>query len=938
MASPTVDDVRRLLALAGSREDYEHVFGQLKSAAWIPALSEAGIFNTPEPPIRQGDYILFPVWGPSRYLARVAGDDPERALEVLLRLPDTENWRVQADVIDAALALPVRLAVRLVPRVIAWLGQPSYGLIPEKAGELMKRLAEDGVVDQAIEIGRALLVLQGREAPRLSLDVEDAVRTEAVPRIDDYWYRHVLEDEFAAIVAIAPTSALSVLADALAAGLSIEHVSDDEPMPGRREDFSWIWRPAIEDHPQNQDFDILATLTAAVRDAAVHAVDSGAPVTEVVERLRAYGFVVYERLALHILAQRGAGDVAMVAEALTSRGLHESRSTWHEFAGLAQSWFHQLSPEDQRAYLQLIRESLDAADVDERAKGWATLRLWAVERHLPEDWTTTYTVLRAEVGLSDHPDFLFFSSGAAWVGPESPRSADEIAALSVDELIAYLREWEPPEGHFVPSMRGLARSVSSAVAAEPARFATASARFIELDRTYIDGMLAGFVEAVRAKKQFDWAPVLELCVWVAEQPTGESVDGDDADRELSWRGAQQTVVRLLEAGLEADPASIPQEAAQAAWAAVVPLTEHPDPTRESEERYGEPNMDWLTYSLNTVRTQALHAVCAYVEWLGRGVDGRGLPMDVAGLLERHLDIDAEPSVAARAVYGWWLPTLATRDPDWVAGAIDRILPLDPERDAYRRSAWNAYLMRWWPGEDLFRLLAPYYQAAVERLPQSKGNESSRGDRQGRERLAHHIAVVFYRDWTDEDGLLGSFLALASDEDRADLVEFLGRILQDAEQVPEETLARLMGFWEGRLADATPSESRRRELAAFGWWFASPHLDRRWAIGALLRVVEETRHVDASWRVLEALEEAAGVDAAHVLEILKRLLTGPDPDQMIRHDEHIQEVLRQVLRSGDDETKSRTTDLIHELGRRGYRDLGELLRQPSASESTGTASA
>jgi hypothetical protein len=921
---PTVEDVRRLLALAGSREDYEHVFGELRSAAWIPALIEAGTFDSPEPPVRQGAYILFPVWGPSRYLARVADQDPDGVLEVLLRLPETENWRIQVDVIDAGMALPARLAVRLVPRVLTWLAQPSYGLVAERATALMKRFVADGLTEAALQIARALLALEARDKPALSLGDEPATRAEATPHIDDYWYRQFLDKEFSAVVAVAAMPSLRLISDVLAEGLGLEHASEEDALPGKREDFSWIWRPAIEDHSQNQDFDVLAVLVEAVRDASLAAIRAGVHILEVVALIRTYSFAVFERMALHILVEHGNEARDLVAEALTSRDLHDSRATWHEFSRLARSRFPQLPVEDQQAYLQLVDQTLEQSAGEERSKGWAVLRLWAIEPHLPDEWAGRYAELRRSVGLSDHPDFLFFSSGAGWVGPESPRTPEEVSRLSDEELIEYLREWEPPGDFLGPSMRGLARALSSAVASDPDEFTRLAPRFKELDPTYVDGLLGGLVDAIRDKKGFDWGPVLELSGWVTQQPTTPPEGEDDRDREIGWRGSQQSVVRLLESGLESQEVAIPAELASAVWDALEPLTHHPDPTPEAEERYGEPNMDWLTYSLNTVRSKALHAVCAYVQRFGEGERLEG-PLRV---LEAHLEVEGDPSMAVRAVYGWWLPILVERAPDWTASMIGRILPQDPALEPYRLTAWSAYLMRWWPGEDLYRLLAPYYQLAVERMNEPGDAERSRGDRQGRDRLADHVAVLLYRGWIEETGLLAVFLHHASDDDRAQLVEFLGRVLHDTEDVPAEARTRLMGFWEGRLADDAADQPGPKELGAFGWWFASKHVDRHWALAALLQVVRRIRHIDASWRVLEQLVDDAAADPPRALEILQLLVTGPDPDQMIRHDERIKEVLREVLRVGDPDSKRRATDLVHDLGRRGYRDLRELLIEPA----------
>jgi hypothetical protein len=156
------------------------------------------------------------------------------------------------------------------------------------------------------------------------------------------------------------------------------------------------------------------------------------------------------------------------------------------------------------------------------------------------------------------------------------------------------------------------------------------------------------------------------------------------------------------------------------------------------------------------------------------------------------------------------------------------------------------------------------------------------------------------------------------------MEHLGRLLTESAAVSDDTITRLRDFWDARDRDSVVEEDRALELRAFGWWFSSPHLEPDWAITTLLGVVRRMGRVDASWHVLKKLTGMTSTHPRDAVEIVRLLTTGPDPDAIVGFDEHIKEILRAVLGGGNPEATTRATELIHELGRRGYRDLGELL--------------
>ena len=120
--------------------NYEYFFERLDSADWIQPLFERGFFRKPPGSQRHGDYISFPAWPDSKYLARMARvpEAQEKILDICLEVPDVDNPRV--------------LEIRFVNGVA---GRPRVGKLRSDFKELGK--ASNAVDDSNVLGGRAVL-------------------------------------------------------------------------------------------------------------------------------------------------------------------------------------------------------------------------------------------------------------------------------------------------------------------------------------------------------------------------------------------------------------------------------------------------------------------------------------------------------------------------------------------------------------------------------------------------------------------------------------------------------------------------------------------------------------------------------------------------------------------------------------------------------------
>src|SRR5262245_34135699 len=151
---PSAEAVDRAIELLHQSANYQYFFEQLHSADWIEPLHERGFFRNPPDPVREGDYVRFPVWVESRFLARVASEAPDLSARIFRELPRTENTRVHEDIVDAACRIPPRLAASLAPLVQSFLATPYQLLLPEKVKDLVVQLAGGNELRAAVELAR----------------------------------------------------------------------------------------------------------------------------------------------------------------------------------------------------------------------------------------------------------------------------------------------------------------------------------------------------------------------------------------------------------------------------------------------------------------------------------------------------------------------------------------------------------------------------------------------------------------------------------------------------------------------------------------------------------------------------------------------------------------------------------------------------------------
>jgi hypothetical protein len=364
----------------------------------------------------------------------------------------------------------------------------------------------------------------------------------------------------------------------------------------------------------------------------------------------------------------------------------------------------------------------------------------------------------------------------------------------------------------------------------------------------------------------------------------------------------------------------------ASWNLLVPLTQDPDPTPADESKS---SMDPATYSINTVRGEAMHAVIQYALWVYRARADRDdeshgtfryMP-EVKDVLEFHLIETNDPSAAIRAVYGQYLPWLILLDRDWVVSTLGRILPVGEENTRLREAAWTTYLQMCRAYDNVFEVLKTEYSRAVESLSDRKDVEAERGVNLGK-----HLIVLVARGLVspvDPADLSYRFFNGANDVDAAHALREVGQSLRSADEVVPEIIKRLQAMWQ-MLFELGKKDQHIETLKSFGWWFASGKFDTSWSVEMLLLVIDLCGEIDADFAIAERLAAAALEQPVAALDGLRALIRASRPGwSLLGWKDSAKTVLKAAL--GAVETRDTARATINELGAMGNIEFRELLR-------------
>jgi len=945
---PTPEAVDQAIASAPRAEQLQYFFSKLENPEWLDPLAERKFFSSPLSPfVHEDGSISFPFWPQAQYLIRIAALVPDKVVDVIRKIPETENFKIHESFIEAALAMPAERAAELTQNVLVWFDRKFGSHLGAVLGKLVSHLAKGGQIESALRVCRAMLDL--RADPKVEekkTQQETAVirrPLEPLPRVEAWRYQRILKNHLPDLVTVAPIETIDVLAGVLEKLIKLSSVDARKQKP---RDYSMLWRPAIESHRENWGRSIKDYLVSALRAASESAIRSDVDFASVEDVLTRRGWDVFERLRMHLVRVFPDKSGSRVVRILTDQQAFENISYLHEYSKLLTEQFKNLTSEQQQLILGWIATGPDRAERETQAgtmseedwmqyiRYWTARKLKPIEKDLPTEWADKFSRLVQELGQPTHYDTVI-SHDPMTVGSESPKTFEDLSSMSVSQLVEYMSMWTPSTDFRGPSADGLAHVFGKVVTANARAFSESANGFKQSEATYVRALINGLSEAVKSGQQLVWPPLLEFFGYVLELADDKDEShvrkrtsgGHDPD----WSWVRRSMAGFLRNAVQEGVGEAPITFRLSIWQILAKLADDSDPTPDHE---AQSSLDAATLSINSCRGEAVHAVVEYALWVLRNEKaaaqkGFGAMPEVQALLEQHLNTDIEPSVAIRTIYGQYFPWLHLIDPEWAANNAFRIFPLAPEHRRYFDAAWQIYVLFNSAYDSVFDVLQTQYRFAIELIPR-KGEVDERLANSA-ERLAEHLMALYWRgqiDFQSATGHLALFFEAAQGELRGHALAYVGQAVGRTEEpISSEILQRLMKLWEWRLKkieDADQKNGFEKELSAFSWWFICGKFDRRWAAAQLLKVVSLIKTLPDDFLVIEQLASLSVELPFEAVQILKMIAEGiPQQRWWYPEDEHIKTVLRNALESNNEATQQIAREARNILLSFGYFQFREL---------------
>lgn len=924
---PSANDVAIALARIGGLQHRRIFYDQLGNPEWIGPLDRLRALEAPkalDPNAEQ----RWQLWPAGDYLVRMAEHRPAEVRELLLRLVDQHaSWPAPVRLLEAALRMPVCESRAMVPAIRSHLSGELDPYLALDVVTFIEQLAQAGETQLARRLAQTIL------RPRPAPDAGGRGRRDVRAGIGAYWYGKALSRV---------TTALSADPGLLAtvyAWLREEQSVSGSWDPDRDWDASAIWRPSISDHEQNyRHHDIADALVDALRDLAIAQVESGADLGRVMHTLEQDRMPIAMRIAAFVLsAVVGGQDDALqvAAERVLDRDLLHHPWFFREYTQLATATLPLLNDDDYGRWEALVDEGPQLSDVrrqrivehrkdaqteEEALDEYAQMRRHELLSAIGADalrgrLLRVHAALVADLGEYEHAGFRSWH----WIstGEEAPPIADALSGMSVESILATLREWEPDEAQ--PGTKdGLAGTLRAITESRPAEFSAHTESFVQLDEPYLSRFLDGLRKAAESKATaFDWAALLR---------GARGLEGivDQAGHQSTYPMRQ--VCNMIESAVGGETTRIPDRLLLDAVEVVAKWVDDPDPS-DVDELGG----DHLTKALNTTRPVVVRTLIRIAR-AARLADSEEFDSEpVVGAVQTALASRLDPrdaSLAVAAALGEGLSLMMWIDTAWTASWLGGAITGDTWGEVFVTTALTTNTT----STQLLTDLWPSIDSILDRAAAGELIEMGwSSDRSINEVVGDHLMTLALwgatSPWPER---AESFFARVSTETAASVLGHVGWRLMNTAEPSRDLIKRAEAVWDARQAAVDQGAEAAGELAQFYWWVHSNKFPVKWWLPRLIRVADQI-DVDGRSFIGEHIEVAAQTRPGDAVALMTQLLRGGDETRPLARYGLVTsapKVIALGLRCAEDSVRQAAQRLMDLLGEQGVVDMDEQVSKAS----------
>ena len=432
-------------------------------------------------------------------------------------------------------------------------------------------------------------------------------------------------------------------------------------------------------------------------------------------------------------------------------------------------------------------------------------------------------------------------------GYVSPLTIDDLLEKSNQEIVEYIKTFNPQRSFDEPSISGLSETFSGAVETEPEKFATEIELYQDMPYIYSCRMLRAFGEAWKKQKTFDWEKVLQYCLTTLKSPKFYSeelkIENDDWYVKSDW--VVGSIANLLTDGLQNDKHAFDIKLLPLAKEIVQIIVNN----LKRLDDFKETNMDYPTYSLNSTAGKSLRALFDYSLHRARNLfkreDKEKWETDIKSLFEETLQ---KGIIDGYILEGMYFEQFCFLDYDWITEQVKKHYTSEDRE-------WLAFMGGYAFGrppynKELYTMFYPHYERAIDNNVKLKTN-SNNG-------LVNHLTAFYF--WKYEtlasEKLLFKFINYASPSQVGELIHFIWRqenypksLSELGQQEFQQIIIDLWKFLTDKYENSDFEEEQKNLATLSNWIVFVPELNEVYTP----LILKSCKHIEKTYSTHELLE-------------------------------------------------------------------------------------
>ncbi len=479
------------------------LFRKVKDLYWFDVFQEEGLLEpslNPHPKETDKGYFQIPLWPITEYLVQSSfqlkkSANKDYAIQYRDFLKDVTGYAIREKYGNYQTWWRFAQIIRNVP--IDFLKLEHLEMIQYWVSDIFDR----GICGEAL--GKWLLDLleiDSNHSKQLALKLLDILyetslgeerygKSQSVLSIDSYHIKQISENSAFISGTVLGQAVVELFRNKLED--VVEQQGNDQ--------WSSIWRPAIEEHKQNiRDDDADDIILMFFRDALSGFVEIEQGNTEkyLIELLESK-YQIIHRIVIYVVSEKFSTVSVELFTKIVQQNFFNDSNYRHELWHFFSKRFNEFSKEQQDVILNCIDE-IEETDEDGNISKKSTYyqkSIWlSAISDKNELISELYNKCLKITGTEpEHPDFSSYMS-SAWVVHESPIALEELRTLNYGELVGVLNEYQGTTQFREPGVEGLTKGFREIVKLDAEKIYLELDIFINLDIPYIYSLTEAFLE------------------------------------------------------------------------------------------------------------------------------------------------------------------------------------------------------------------------------------------------------------------------------------------------------------------------------------------------------------------------------------------------------------------------------------------------------------